>query len=252
VIRAALLIAGAFALAATTTGCASDPTSAGPDGRSSSAAATTDPVRLTVPSSDTALDSSPVPTTAPTTTTSTTSEVQFPSGEWDVVIQLGDYDFGHNIDQFVWEPELVVYGSGAMYAAVPDGIVDGAMQWRYVRGELPQSQLRALVSAADRFPSESPVGNVLGEDASPQLLLVNDRRWDINDLRIEPYRSFIDDLRHLAAEEGTAEWEPTAWIERPPGSDTCEVVPLTTIESYYSAPVYPHVIVSYPLGPLAC
>lgn len=172
-------------------------------------------------------------------------------GPLDVAVQLGGYQLGDNIDGFVWGPEIVVYGDGSVFAELSAGIRDGVAIHRLVEGQMGQKDLQRLRDQAALLPSASPVG-MAAVDASPLVLAVGSQTWQINDLTVEPFAAYVDELRSTVEARATESWQPTRWVQRPAGEAACTAVDRSTTEPFFDAPVYPHVLDQYMLGQFAC
>ena len=161
------------------------------------------------------------------------------------MVQVGDYHLGVVPDMFVFGPEVVVYGDRSVYAELFDGVKDGAATYRLVRGRMSEGQLQRLLSDADALPPTSPVG-LPGTDGFPLLLVTGARTWDINDLEAEPFATYLDEVRATVRSAATEAWRPPRWIVRPYGAPRCSAQQPSE-QSYYDAPVYPHVLDQYSL-----
>lgn len=159
-----------------------------------------------------------------------------------VLIQLGSYEIGGVPDEFVVGPRVVVYGDGAVFAEMYDGVVS----FRLVTGRLDESQLVEVFEAAEELPAEGVVGQ-LPSDGVPLLLVIGDRRWDIGDPAIEPFGAFVAKLTSMVDAAATDEWRPARWIMQPYEAP-CVVVPDDPEAGPYDAPVYPHLMDTYLLG----
>jgi hypothetical protein len=181
---------------------------------------------------------------------STADTIPHPTGASDVVIQLGDYDFNGGPDVFVTGPELVVYGDGSVYTRFYD-VVAGVAKFRVVKGRLSEPAVQDLLRRAAALPATTPVGDAV-IDAGPLPLVVVGDRWEINDLSVNPFASFIEYLRATTRAAAVVAWSPTRWIIRPFGATTCSVAEQPSGDDPYQAPVYPHVVATYPLGTFTC
>ena len=101
---------------------------------------------------------------------STTAVIEHATGPSDVVFQFGDYELGAVPDMFVYGPVLVIYGDGHVYAEMDDGIKNGAVRFRLVRGTMDESAIQDLLRQADELPSTTPVGASV-TDGLPLLLV---------------------------------------------------------------------------------
>ncbi len=181
----------------------------------------------------------------------TTPSIPHPVGASDVVIQLDGYRFGGVPDEFVVGPELIVYGDGSVYAEFPDGVKDGVAQYRLVQGHLGEAVLQRLLSGAEGLPSDSPVGvGVIDNPARP--MIVGTHTWEINDRSIEPFATYLNELLSAVVAGASEPWRPSRWIDRPYPGSTCSVVEKSAVETWYNAPVYPHLLDQYPLGQFDC
>ena len=148
----------------------------------------------------------------------------------DIVVQLGAYNLGDNIDGFVFGPLVVVYDDGRFAAQLTTevGLVEG-----YACGRLTPSELDALVDAAPTEPS-GPIDPV--EDGTPTLLVVDDRHWGLSDAGREPFAGFIGRVDDLVRAVGR-EWPPSRFVtvaevysvQREPGE-----------RAGVAAPLFPH------------
>ena len=186
-----------------------------------------------------------------TGTSSAAETISHPAGTSAIVIQFGDYDFYGGPDVFVTGPELVVYGDGRVYAELHDGVVAGVARSRLVKGKLDESIIQDLLRRANVLPEATPVGTA-AIDAGPLVLIVAGRRWDINDVAVNVFASYVEYLRAAVTAGAVEAWQPTRWITRPLGAKTCSVVEQPSRNGPYEAPVYPHAVSAYPLGTFAC
>lgn len=168
-----------------------------------------------------------------------------------VLVQLGDYHLGAVPDMYVTGPELVIYGDGTTFAELYAGASEGRAQFRLATGNVPSAALQDLLATANTLPSATPIGEA-AVDAFPLVLIVGEHRWEINDLDVQPFASFLADLRATVDAAATEPWQPSRWIDRPYESDTCTVIDRPGDDSLYDAPVYPHLLDEYPLGATAC
>lgn len=182
---------------------------------------------------------------------STTAVIEHATGLSDVVVQFGDYQLGAVPDMFVYGPELVIYGDGHVYAEMDDGIKNGAVQFRAARGTMDESAIQDLLHQADELPSTTPVGTAV-TDGLPLLLVAGSHRWEINDVSVEPFASYLGRLRAGVDAAADQVWTPSRWIVRPFGASECTVTDQPSAEAGYDAPVYPHLIAQYPIGDFAC
>ncbi|MEQ1702182.1 MAG: hypothetical protein ABMA25_18880 [Ilumatobacteraceae bacterium] len=155
-----------------------------------------------------------------------------------VLIQLGSYEVGGVPDEFVLGPVIVVYGDGSVHAELYVGVENGEASLRLVTGQLSESHLRDVFDAAASLPAPGVVGEQ-ATDGAPMLLRVGSQEWAINDVSVQPYRQFMDDLIALVDEEVTQPWVPEQWIVKPFG-EPCKVVAENPQAGPYDAPVYPH------------
>lgn len=170
---------------------------------------------------------------------SSSSDVTVPDVAADgVLIQLGSYDVGGVPDEFVLGPGIVVFGDGSVYAELYVGVDNGEAVLRLVTGRLTESQLQDVFEAAASLPAPGVVGEQ-ATDGAPLLLRVGSQEWAINDVSVQPYREFIDELVALVEDEVTEPWEPDRWIVKPFG-EPCKVVDENPQQGPYDAPVYPH------------
>ena len=168
-----------------------------------------------------------------------------------VVVQLGDYHLGAVPDMFVTGSELVIYGDGTTFGELYEGIADGRAQFRLATGQVPSAALQEILDMASTLPDITPIGQMAVDDF-PLVLVVGEHRWEINDLSSEPFASFVAHLRTTVDAAARDTWQPSRWIDRPYGSNTCSVIDRPGDNSLYDAPVYPHLLDDYPLGETAC
>ncbi|MEN9644892.1 MAG: hypothetical protein RL238_1561 [Actinomycetota bacterium] len=166
-------------------------------------------------------------------------------------MQLGDYHLGAVPDMFVTGPELIVYSDGTVVGDLYEGISDGLPQFRLAAGTIPDDAMQELIDAASELPPTSPIGEA-ATDGFPLLLVVGDQRWEINDSTIEPFGSFLAQLRSAADTAATDAWEPSRWVVRPFGSVVCTATDRPGGDPLYDAPVYPHFLDEFPLGETSC
>lgn len=175
------------------------------------------------------------------------------SGEKDVIVQLGRYDLGNSVpDNLVNGPEVIVYGDGTAIALIR-AVENGSVHRRWVRAGLTEDDLQSLLRAAAELPADPPTVDLAVDDI-PTLLVVGARSWDTSPAQYasnDPFRLLIVQLQATIGANIVDDWTPTAWIERPFGA-TCTVTATLDIEPWYAAPVYPHLVDEYPLGPVSC
>ena len=159
-------------------------------------------------------------------------------GADEVLIQVGDYMLGQNIDGFVWAPQLIVYGDGSVYAETANGLMTGS---------LTESQVQRLLRDGAAVPSDAPVGTV-AVDASPLLVISGTHFWEIGDLRVQPLMGYVEEIHSVVSAAATQRWTPTRWILRPYDGPCTVVADEPDSPDYYDAPVYPHLLDEYPLG----
>ncbi len=183
--------------------------------------------------------------------TATARNITHREGASEVVIQLDDYLFGGVPDEFTVGPELIVYGDGSVYAELPAGVKNQSPTFRLVTGHMDETDVQRFLLRAESLPTASPVGQGV-PDAIARPLIIGTHRWEINDESMEPFGTYLRDLRSAVEKVATAEWHPARWIDRPYPSSTCSVVEQSATEPWYNAPVYPHVVDRYPIGQFTC
>ena len=187
----------------------------------------------------------------PSSTTTSRPTVNHSTGANDVVLQIGEYHLGVSPDEFVFGPEIVLYGDGHIYAELSDGVRDGEPQSSLRQAHLTEEQMQTLLRPGETLPG-SPTMNPLPIDAFPTLIVTASHRWEANDPQQEPFGSYLSELRKDVRSMATAPWTPTRWIIRPYPSPTCTVTETPAEHSYYDAPVFPGELARYPLGQVDC
>ncbi len=182
---------------------------------------------------------------------STTAVIEHATGSSDVVVQVGSYQLGAVPDMFVYGPELVIYGDGRVYAELDNGIKDRAVHFRLAQGAMGESAIQDLLRQADQLPSTTPIGTAV-TDGIPLLLVAGGHRWEINDVSVEPFASYLGHLRTTVEAAADQVWTPSRWIVRPFDAPKCTVTDQPSTEAGYDAPVYPHLVAQYPIGDFAC
>jgi len=190
-----------------------------------------------------------VPTTLEVPTT-TDAPIAHPSGEHDVVVQIGAYDLGNNIDEFVRAPSVVVYGNGDAYGYTYD---QTRSSWRPMRRHVPEAELQRVLSAGRSLPSEVPAAQIPADDTGT-FVAIGERSWLTYPLLYadsDPFRQIINDVLAVVDAEGVDTWQPSAWIVRP-NHGPCSVQATAPDRPSDGAPVYPHLADRYPLGETSC
>ncbi|MBI4936283.1 MAG: hypothetical protein HY828_20590 [Actinobacteria bacterium] len=157
-------------------------------------------------------------------------------------MQVGSYELGVVPDMFVYGPELVVYGDRSSYAENGRGTV---------KGSIDESVLQDLLRGADSLPAATPVGEA-PSDGVPLVLVVGEHRWKLNDQTVEPFATYLAEVRASVDAGADRTWAPWRWVSRAYGDDTCRVTEQSGGNGSYEAPVYPHVVEQFPLGELDC
>lgn len=175
--------------------------------------------------------------------------IEYPAGPNDVLIQVGDYDFGFP-DEFLIGPEIVVYGDGRAFADLRDPTSADASGRRPVTGELDDATIQSLLRAAADVPADAAVGEP-AVDEFPTLLIAHDRQWALADSADGPATELLTEVRDAIDAMPTTEWEPEQWTVRSPGSD-CTLSDAPLRPSYLSAPIYPHLVGTDPFADFDC
>ncbi len=171
----------------------------------------------------------------------------------DVFVQIGQYELGNNIDEFVWGPLLVAYRDGSAFAEVDETVVDGVAERRPIEAKLDPVQIDAIRRAADALPDGVEIGlDQRPEDGIPRMLIVDDQTWLIHDFSAEPFRSFMESVTEAVEATEVDQWTPQRWVQRDRSTGQCSVTSAPSGPSYDNAPVYPHLIGEYPLGDFDC
>ena len=174
-------------------------------------------------------------------------------GADDVFVQIGQYELGNNIDEFVWGPLLVAYRDGSAFAEVDETVIDGVAERRPIEALLDPAQIDSIRQAADALPDDTEIGlDQRAEDAIPRMLIVDDQTWLIHDLSAEPFRSFMESVTEAVEATEVDQWTPQRWVERDRSTGQCSVTQAPSGPSYDNAPVYPHLLDQYPLGDFDC
>ena len=198
------------------------------------------------PSGDPATTGSAAETSAPL------QVIAYDNTSSQVLVQIGNYEFGNNLDQFVFGPRLVIYGDGSAFAEVDgDGVRNGATVFRPIESRVSEAEIQSLLLAASQLPDVATAG-VAPEDGLPLLLAVNGQSWEILDFDVEPFNGYVDSVTAVVTASEVGMWTPPAWIQRIPPAPDCESVVEPEGAPYYSAPVYPHLVNTYPLGRFEC
>ena len=174
-------------------------------------------------------------------------------GADDVFVQIGQYELGNNIDEFVWGPLLVAYRDGSAFAEVDETVVDGVAERRPIEALLDPAQIDSIRQAADALPDDAEIGlDQRAEDAIPRMLIVDDQTWLIHDLSAEPFRSFMESVTEAVEATESTNGLPSVGSNRDRSTGQCSVTQAPSGPSYYNAPVYPHLLDQYPLGDFDC
>jgi len=190
-----------------------------------------------------------VPTTLEVPTT-TDAPIAHPSGEHDVVVQIGAYDLGNNIDEFVRAPSVVVYGNGDAYSY---GFQAATGSWTAARMHVEEDGLQRVLRAGRALPDVPPQVTVAADDTGT-FLAVGDRAWTTYPLQYathDPFRMLLSDLFGVLGVDAVDDWTPSAWIVRP-RHGACSVQATAPDRPSDGAPVYPHLADRYPLGETSC
>ena len=138
----------------------------------------------------------------------------FTEGADDVFVQIGQYELGNNIDEFVWGPLLVAYRDGSAFAEVDDSVV-GVAERSPIEALLDPAQIDSIRQAADALPDDAEIGlDQRPEDGIPRMLIVDDQTWLIHDLSAEPFRSFMESVTEAVEATEVDQWTPQRWVER--------------------------------------
>lgn len=175
------------------------------------------------------------------TTSTTNLTVTVPSvADDEVLIQLGEYVIGSVPDGYVIGPELVVYGDRSFF-----GSVDGQLQ----TGQLTEPQVEEIFATAATLPEPGTYGENAATDVLPTHLQLGQNSWNaIGDSDV--LSPVIAQLRLDVQQSAERQWDPERWIVWP-FDEACEVVAAVPIQGPYVAPVFPHVLAQYLLGPCA-
>ena len=188
---------------------------------------------------------------APTGTSITPAPIAHAAGSLDVVIQVGNYELGGNVDGFVYGPKLVINGDGSAFADLVDDVSDSAGTRRFISARVPESQLQTILRDAAALPDE----RIVGEEIPDQLALVlkvNGQIWEINDERLSPYKELLGEIDSTVRAAETGPWVPTEWIDRDLGDQQCVLRKVSLVKDNYRAAVFPHLVGKFPLGPFDC
>ena len=205
------------------------------------ASAVSGPASSLVPSS--AGLTGPVDTLAP---------IAHPTGADDVVLQVGAYLLGRTIpDHDVEMPTLVIYGDLRAF-----GRIDGSAGPRWASGRVDRADVVALLRTAAMLPDEAPDGAAreAGDDFGVELV-AGDRRWRVYPpglIDADPFVALLDDVWSAGRPALVDPWVPSAWIEQPEWNGPCVVVAEPDVDPWLAAPIFPHLVDRYPLGPASC
>jgi hypothetical protein len=191
----------------------------------------------------------PRPSTA--SPSSSPASVPHSTGSADVIFQIGDYHVGWGPSMSVTGPEIVVYGDGAVFANLSDGAINQQPTYSLIEARMSEQQMQDLLAAGNALPVSS-TQNSLPVDTFPTVLVAGSHRWEINDPTVEPYAAYLTELRAITRSLATSLWQPSRWIVRPSGAAHCNVVAEESGDQSYEAPVYPHLLDTYPIGEFDC
>jgi hypothetical protein len=160
-----------------------------------------------------------------------------------VAFQIGGFDVGCNIDQAVWGPSIVVYADGTTIASS-----DGPTGFNSVA--LGRPAMATITSAAQRLPDDPELGTPQWDtDATPFLVRVGDRMWDVWDDDDAVDRFVATIRREVDAAEGEP-WRPERWFV---STDTGPQVATERSDGRSSTPVLPHQLERYAtIGSIRC
>jgi hypothetical protein len=179
--------------------------------------------------------------------------IEHARGPLDVVIQLGDYNLGQNLDQFVWSPTAVIYGDGSFYAQVYDGPTNGTATLRLIRGTMTEAQLQQLLRQASSLPETAPAPDTpLAPDSVPTYLKVGGRQWRLDYPVDKQFAEFDDVVVALIEAAPPATWSPTRWVHLQRPEYNCVVEDGPSEDSLGDAPLYPHLADQNRLGKFDC
>ncbi len=178
------------------------------------------------------------------------SSIEIAAGPDDVVLQLGSYDVGENIDQFVSGPDLVIYGDGAVYRDTIRLAPDAPN--RFQRGVLAERRVLDIVAAARELPDVVD-GDDCAVDEFEAELRIEGRTWSACGLLdAADFGAFLDAVRLDVHSTDLTPWEPSALVQLDPVTTTCAVVASSTLPASQTAAVYPHATDEYPPGEFPC
>lgn len=178
------------------------------------------------------------------------SSVEITAGPDGVVLVLGSYNIGENIDEFVSGPDLTIYGDGSVYRDTAR--LDGGAPTRFQRGEISERRLTDIVAASRELPAVPEVVGC-GDDEGPTLLVIETRTWSDCGLSDAPdFRTFLKSVHDEMNSLDMTTWVPSAIVEHQPLGGPCAVVESSGLPLYQTAPVYPHAADRFPLGTFEC
>lgn len=178
------------------------------------------------------------------------SSVENTAGPDDVVLVLGSYNIGENIDEFVSGPDLTIYGDGSVYRDTAR-LGEGATT-RFQRGEISERRLTEIVAASRDLPAVAEAVDC-GDDEEPTLLAIENRSWSECGLADAPeFGTFLESVHDEMNALDMATWVPSAIVEHQPLGGSCAVVEVSGLPLYQTAPVYSHAADRFPLGTFEC
>lgn len=189
-------------------------------------------------------DQSTDTTIEPTTTTVFIEHLTNPAG---IVVQIGDYDGAYS-ESAVLGPTLVVYGDGTVYLETPR---TEAQLPQFFTGVMPEASLQVLLRAAVAY-EPTPRATDVPADMLPTVVIVGGLRWsryvglDDSD---PAFDALLQLVRSTALAAATTPWVPERWIVRD-GHGDCTVTAVPAASDFDDAPVYPHALDRFPLGPV--
>jgi hypothetical protein len=190
-------------------------------------------------------DSRSATTTEPTQTT--LAVIEHNTNPQGIVVQIGDYEGAYGETE-VWGPSVVVYGDGTVYLETPRTATEPPT---FRTGLMSEASLQVLLRAGEQYRL-APMPTELPSEPIPTLLVIGDHRWSryLDDGSDPAFDELLALVFSEASPATTATWTPERWIVR--GDDgKCTVTNSPAPSSGDDAPVYPHALDRFPLGPLA-
>lgn len=168
-----------------------------------------------------------------------------------VIVQLGDYNLGWNLDAFVTGPQATIAADGRAFTELNDFRSGGVTQEPTMTGVVSVTDLAELVALAERLPRIPSVGTEV-IDGLPTRLTVLGTTWDVWEEPPAEFTTLLERLDVVLRESASEPWAPGRWVERPFPSAICRVGPRPADEPWYSAPVFPFASERFPAGTFDC